>query len=272
MILQDVTLPALALAIEANLNEEMLSFGRARKRWEMHKTPELLWLYTGPGELNGVFVASFASDAAAYVDAKIDEVLDFFTSRHTSFVWTTGPSTRPADLATALEARGFAQVERTTGMAVDVLAVNEQVHVNTDVIITEVENLEDLKTMCEVEKQGFGSSQEAALRYFNTYVNAGFGKGTPWHHYIGRLRDTPVASASLLYHAGVAGIYGVSTVPEARRRGIAATITLHALREARNMGYRVAILSPTSMSESIYRRIGFRAYCTLLHYEWSLEE
>jgi GNAT superfamily N-acetyltransferase len=271
-MLQDLTLPALAPAIEANLNEEMLSFGRSRKRWELHKTPELLWIYTGPGELNGVFVASFGSDDPAYVDAKIDEVLDFFTSRGSSFVWTTGPSTRPADLPAMLEARGFAQFGKTTGMAVDIQAVNEQVHVNTDVIISEVEKLDDLKTMCEVEKQGFGSSEEAARRYFNTYVNAGFGKGTPWHHYIGWWRAMPVASASLLYHAGVAGIYGVSTIPVARRRGIAATMTLYALREARKMGYRVAILSPTDMSEAIYRRIGFQAYCTLLHYEWSLEE
>jgi GNAT superfamily N-acetyltransferase len=272
MMLQDLTLPALALAIEANLNEEMLSFGRSCKRWEMHKTPEIFWIYTAPGELNGVFVASFGNDDPAYVDAKIDEVLDFFTSRRTSFVWTTGPSTRPADLAAMLEARGFVQVGITTGMAIDVQAVNEQVYVNTDVIITEVETLDALKAMCEVEKQGFGSSEEAARRYFNTYASAGFGKGTPWHHYIGRLHDRSVASASLLYHAGVAGIYGVSTIPEARRRGIAATITLHALREARNMGYRVAILSPTDMSETIYRRIGFQAYCSLLHYEWSSEE
>jgi predicted GNAT family acetyltransferase len=86
------------------------------------------------------------------------------------------------------------------------------------------------------------------------------------------LHNRPVASASLLYHAGVAGIYGVSTIPVARRRGVAASMTLHLLRVARDTGYRVATLSPTDMSEAIYRRIGFQPYCTLLHYEWSLGE
>src|SRR5579864_513889 len=270
MILQELTMPALALAIEANFNEEALCIGRAYKYWELHKTPELYWLYTSPGEENGVFLSSFGSNDAAYIDAKIDEMLDFYRSRHTSFIWTTGPSTSPGNLATILEARGFIQIVSTTGMAADLHALNEQIQANTDLVITEIEDLEALKILCAIEMRGFGTSEDRAQRYYNTYANAGFGIGTPWHHYIGWLHNTPVASASLLYHGGVAGIYGISTVPAARRQGVAATLTLHALHEARKAGYGIAILSPTDMSEALYRRIGFQAYCTLLHYEWTL--
>jgi ribosomal protein S18 acetylase RimI-like enzyme len=269
MILQDLTMPALAIAMEANFNEEALCFGRSRLQWELHKTPELYWMYTGPGEQNGVFLSSFDSDDAAYTGEKINEMLDFYSSRHTSFIWTTGPSTYPGDLATLLEARGFALVANTIGMAADVRALDEQVHTNASLLIKEVEDLHALNILCEVEMRGFDTSEEGAQRYYDTYANAGFGPGTPWHHYIGWLRDVPVASASLLYHAGVAGIYGISTLPEARRQGVAAAMTLH---QARDTGYRVAILSPTDMSETIYRRIGFRAYCTLQHYRWPLGE
>lgn len=272
MILQDMTIPALAKVIEANFNEEALWIGRAYKQWELHKTPELYWIYTGAGGLNGVFLSSFSSEDASYVNSKIDEMLNFYTSRHASFIWTTGPSTYPAHLATILEGRGFVQVHRTIGMAVDLQALNEQVQANTDLLIKEVKDLDALKILCNIEMQGFGSSEEGAQRYYDTYANAGFGIGTPWHHFVGWLNDKPVASTTLLYHAGVAGIYGVSTIPEARRHGVAASITLHTLREAHNTGYRVAILSPTDMSEAIYRRIGFQAYCTLNHYEWSLGE
>jgi len=265
-------MPALAIAIEANFNEEALWIGRANKQWELHKTPELYWIYTGAGGLNGVFLSSFSSEDADYVNSKIDEILHLYMSRHRSFIWTIGPSTYPIHLATVLEARGFVQVHRTTGMAVDLDALHEQIQVNTSLVINEVEDLDALRTLCNIEMRGFGTSEEGAQRYYDTYANVGFGIGLPWHHYVGWLHDTPVASASLLYHAGVAGIYGVSTIPEARRRGVAASITLHALHQARDLGYRVAILSPTDMSEAIYRRIGFKAYCTLLHYEWSLGE
>ena len=81
----------------------------------------------------------------------------------------------------------------------------------------------------------------------------------------------PVTIASLLFHAGVAGIYGIATVPQSRRQGVAAAITLHALHEARRRGYRIAVLSPTEMSDALYRRIGFQEYCKLSHYEWSVE-
>lgn len=263
-----MTMPALALAIEANFNEEALWIGRSYKEWEIHKTPELSWLYTGPGKQNGVFLSDFASNNSIYFEAKIDEMLDFFRSRNTSFIWTTGPSTSPDNLVTMLEARGFVHVDTTIGIAADLYALNGQTQVNTDLIITEVEDLAALRIMCAVEKQGFGSSDDGAQRYYNTYVNADFGIGMPWHHYIGWLYDIPVASASLLYHSGVAGIYGVSTIPAARRQGVAATMTSHVLRQARGMGYRVAILSPTDMSEALYRRIGFKPYCTLLHHAW----
>lgn len=272
MILQDLTMPALAIAMEANFNEETLCFGRSRRQWELHKTPELYWMYSDPGQQNGVILSSFDSDDAAYAGRKIDEMLDFYIARHTSFLWTIGPSTHPGNLATHLEAHGFVLVATTIGMAADLHALNEEVHTSASLIINEVEDLHALKVLCEVEKRGFDTSEEGEQRYYDTYANAGFGPGTPWHHYIGWLRDVPVASASLLYHAGVAGLYGISTVPEARRQGVAAAMTLQALRAARHTGYRVAILSPTDMSEAIYRRIGFRAYCTLLHYEWSSGE
>lgn len=272
LILQNLTMPALALAIEANFNEEALWIGRSYNAWELHKTPELYWLYTRPGEENGVFLSSFDTKDAANVDAKIDEMLDFYRSHHTSFIWTTGPSTSPGNLAAMLEAREFVQLATTTGMAADLHTLNEQIQVNAELVITEAADLDALKILCAVEKQGFGSSEERAQRYYETYANAGFGAAMPWHHYVGWLYDIPVASASLLYHEGVAGIYGISTIPAARRKGVAATLTLHTLREARKAGYRVAILSPTDMSEALYRRIGFQSFCTLLHHEWSFRE
>ncbi len=147
--------------------------------------------------------------------------------------------------------------------------VNENIPLNQELTITEIEDLETLKILCSIEKKGFGTSAGGAQVYYDTYANTGFGKGMSWHHYLGWLYDEPVAITSLLFHAGVAGIYGVATIPEARRQGVGAAMTLHTLREARKQGYRVAVLSPTDMSIALYRRIGFQEYCKLLHYAWS---
>jgi ribosomal protein S18 acetylase RimI-like enzyme len=269
MILQNLASPAIEEALEANLTEELVCFGRGLPQAELHKTPELVWFFTGQSGPNGVLWSRFARADKKYVNAKIDEMLAYFKARQVPFGWTIGPSTRPDNLATFLEAHGFRYQDRTLGMAADLLALNENIPLNQELIIREIEDPETLKMLRSIEMKGFGASAELAQNYFDSYINVGFGKGTPWHHYIGWLNNEPVSIASLFFHAGVAGIYGVATIPEVRRQGIAATMTLHVLHEAGKQGYRVAILSPSEMSIAIYRRIGFQEYCKLLHYRWS---
>src|SRR6266700_3732098 len=250
IILKNLTSPTIEEAIEANFNEEMAHLGYRLPQGELHKTPELLWIYTGSLGPNAVLYSRFASDETSYIDARIDEMQAFFKTRNMDFSWTTGPSTRPTDLALMLETHGFVYSDITTGMAID---------------------LQALKILQSIEISGFGASEMAAQNYYDSYAHTGFGNGTPWHHYIGWLYGEPVTIASLLFHAGVAGIYGIATIPQSRRRGVAAAMTLHALHEARRLGYRIAVLSPTEMSYALYRRIGFQEYCKLIHYEWSAE-
>jgi GNAT superfamily N-acetyltransferase len=57
---------------------------------------------------------------------------------------------------------------------------------------------------------------------------------------------------------GVASVYAVGAVPAARGKGIGAAITLRPLLEAREMGYRHAVLFSTEMGYRVYQRIGFR--------------
>jgi GNAT superfamily N-acetyltransferase len=266
IILQQLAGPALIEAIEQNFTEEMAWFGRALPQAELHKTPELLTVYTGVEGPNGVLFTRFASMDERYVLQKIREVMDYFGARGAGFGWSVGPSTRPSQLAAILESRGFVYSASTTGMAVDMLAMREDVPHNKELEITEIQDLAHLSILRDLEMRGFGATEEMAQLYHDVYAGAGFSNGLPWRHFLGWLRGEPVAIASLLYSAGVAGIYGIATVPEARRQGVGAAMTLHVLRYARSTGYRIAILSPTDMSEAIYRHIGFNDYCKIHHY------
>jgi GNAT superfamily N-acetyltransferase len=101
-----------------------------------------------------------------------------------------------------------------------------------------------------------------------------------WHYLLSRLDprttraytawlgEKPVATSMLQIGGGVAGIYAVATIPEARRKGIGAQVTLHALQEARRMGYKVGILQASQMGLPVYRSLGFREFCRITSYIW----
>ena len=85
-------------------------------------------------------------------------------------------------------------------------------------------------------------------------------------HYLGLLDGAPVATASLFIGAGVAGIMYVSTLPAARRRGIGAAVTLAAMLDARDLGYRIGVLQSSNQGYPVYRRLGFVEVCKIEHF------
>jgi GNAT superfamily N-acetyltransferase len=98
----------------------------------------------------------------------------------------------------------------------------------------------------------------------------GFSGDSPVHHYIAWEAGRPVACSSLYLGAGVAGIYDVATLPEARGRGIGAAITEQPVLVARAQGYDVAILHATPMGDPVYRRLGFRENYRIGFYAWGM--
>jgi GNAT superfamily N-acetyltransferase len=68
----------------------------------------------------------------------------------------------------------------------------------------------------------------------------------------GRVDGRPVAAAMSYRLDEVVGIYGVTTVPSARRRGYASALTAELIDPDVHVS-----LSPSAMAEALYRRLGF---------------
>lgn len=254
------TLATIIEAIDANMAGEVAAFGRYLPEGEFHEDEEAQWRLTShPSSLyNGIALARFEMGD---IDAKIERLLKPFKERGLPVSWSVGPATRPANLGTYLQAHGLRVVHASTGMAVDLHALNEEHEASPGLRVEVVDDLEMLRHYARVSMRGFDASPEDNDIYFRTYAAIGFGADLPWRHFIGWLDDQAVAVSSLLLHAGVAGVYGVATVPEARRQGIGAALTLAPLREARARGYHIGVLSPSDMGLRLYQSIGFQEYC-----------
>jgi ribosomal protein S18 acetylase RimI-like enzyme len=71
--------------------------------------------------------------------------------------------------------------------------------------------------------------------------------------------DGQVAAVAMAYdHDDDCGIYNVTTLEPARRRGLGTAVTAFLLHEARDRGCTTATLQSTPMAEGLYSRVGFR--------------
>lgn len=265
--------PEMIAALEANMEEEMMYFGRTLAGGEIYNDGEVEGFFTGRPSLNGILRTHLHSLEQESIQAKIQTVLHYFREKQVSTIgWSVGQDTQPAHMETYLESCGFTKIpEENLGMALDVEMLSLEEKQVEGLAIREIADLESLKILKQMEIEGFGSSEEMAQNYYEMYTGAGFGPGTVWRHWVGWWHGEAVAATSLLFHAGVAGIYGVSTLPKSRRQGIAQALVLHAIQEAKRSGYRIVVLSPTDMSEGIYHRLGFRTYTRIRHFNYAYQ-
>ena len=86
--------------------------------------------------------------------------------------------------------------------------------------------------------------------------------------FVAYVDDAPAACAMTLVSHGVAGVFYVATVENARRRGLGDALTRMAARAGFALGARAAWLGASEMGADLYRRIGFSDLGTsIIEYE-----
>jgi ribosomal protein S18 acetylase RimI-like enzyme len=86
--------------------------------------------------------------------------------------------------------------------------------------------------------------------------------------FVAYVDGAPVSCAMTLVSHGVAGVFYVATVENARRRGLGDALTRMAARAGFSLGARAAWLGASEMGAELYRRIGFSGLGTsIVEYE-----
>jgi GNAT superfamily N-acetyltransferase len=245
-----------ATALDENF-AELLEWYASWPDGEVRRESDVLLCWSGVPfrAINAAALARLDPDLA---QDRIAEISNWLAERTGRWRWLVGPSSGPADLTERLLASGLVQVSDNPGMAVDLGQWQPDGALPVGTTIDPVVDAAGLEAWREVQRRGLGLDEAATEAWFTAHRRPGFEPELPLRNWVARLNGQPVAAAALFDGAGVAGIYNVCTVPEARGRGIGRAVTAAALQDAVGRGLRLAVLGSSELGYPVYRRLGFR--------------
>lgn len=206
------------------------------------------------------------------LDEVVQDSLAWFRKRGAPFAfWWCDARTRPATLPERLAEHGFVPWEENApGMAAELggLDFGLMERVPAGFAMEQVQDEAGLRDFRDAFVEGMEVPAWAGDAWVEATLAAGIDR-SPWRCYVGRLHGKPVASNMLFCGAGLASVFGVATVPSARRQGIGAAITLLPYYDALEAGYRYGVLFATELGAPVYRRMGFQDVdATISRYLW----
>lgn len=214
------------------------------KNGVIHQQDGLCWTYTEKDNAGTVLFPALSGDTTL-----LDTMMDFYQKHQAKNIgcWSLQPAAT-ANLDVLLLARGFQPGWQPCWMSLDLQTFNtrypapEGLHIAPD-------NQTSLHAVNELPYAGDNSSGSTGLQYEDRMRVQRF--VATWNGNI-------VAQTLLLFGGGVAGIYNVGVVPQARGKGIGKAIVSAACLYAREQGYHYATLNANPMGRPIYEQLGFR--------------
>src|SRR5579884_760835 len=215
---------------------------------EAHQAEGVTWTYAGP---KGESMILFPRLAEANAGQQLDAIVGYYRERQPEKLvgcWSLDPP-QPPDLEVPLLARGFQLGWRPCWMWLD-LEQMQAVHPWPEGLKVEVLDAADLP---DADNLPSYDADMAAVQHAIT----GLQPRRMWR-FAAFLDGRTVGQSTLFLTTGplgVAGIYNVGVVPEARNQGIGKAVTIAACQQALALGCRHALLNATG--ERMYRQIGF---------------
>jgi len=253
--------PDLVAAIENNTLEYWRAICRVIPNARLHDGPDGAWFHTD--------IPFFPfNQVLRFADGNVDDVFAAFRARSQPFCWNVGPASRPTGLSARIQARSPDRSGGMPAMAIDLSRGFDAPVLAEGVVIERVAGADDLDRWATAYRDGFGLPPGFVDALGGAYATIGFASDAPFRHYVALLRGTPVASSTMFCHDGLASLWHITTLPDARGRGIGGAMTIVPLQDARELGCHTGILYASEMGTPLYQRLGFRELFRIEQYGW----
>jgi GNAT superfamily N-acetyltransferase len=209
--------------------------------------------------MNSLTCARFAPGT---VEQRAREVVQPFLDRGLPFLWWTTPSGHAAELGPVLTDLGM-QGEAVPGMYLEVTRpVDPRIGEGVEVRLVEgAEIPESIDVMLE----GFEMPDfiHEAFHGMRALVDSEqMIQVTAW------LDGRAVGCGSGWVSGSTVGLYNITTLPRARRRGIGYAVTATLVNAAFERGATAVVLHASDDGLPVYERLGFESVCEVPQYVW----
>jgi GNAT superfamily N-acetyltransferase len=216
------------------------------------------WLFgagssTHPVISNGAFRRDDSVEAAEF----IARAKEFFAARERGFsVWVRGGQAEDRDLVAAAEAAGLQLVYATPEMTLGEKLESPEIPPGAELRkLTKVEQATDFWHVAIASYSSIGFPPEVFAGYTD---HAGL-LAENVVAFVALLDSEPVSIAMTVVSHGVAGIYWVGSLEQARGKGLGRAVTVAATNAGFDLGADVASLQASPMGKPIYLELGYEA-------------
>jgi hypothetical protein len=202
----------------------------------------------------GLIIFSEMDDSCA--DAVIEEQITYFGQIKQRFEWKVFDFDQPFDLKAKLRVRGFTIEEQEALMVVDLSAGNQLLNIPINREIKRITDEKGINDIVRLEDEVWGvSHHELGLRLIQDLHDEAV-QLTVYAAYVG---GRAVSAAWMYLHEGTpfASLWGGSTLPEFRKRGIYSSLLGIRTQDAAAGGYQLVMVDASPMSQPILEKYGF---------------
>lgn len=201
------------------------------------------------------------------VEPVIAEQIAYFESLGHGFEWKVYDHDRPPDLKERLAARGFEVEEGEAIMVLEIAAAPDFLRQPVSADIRRITDPADVGLVRAVEEEVWQDDQA----WLESYLGGALAQQPEQMSvYLAYVEERPVSAAWIYFpqNSQFASLWGGSTLPAYRQRGLYSALLAMRLQEAHQRGINFLTVDASPMSRPILEKFGFVLIATAYPCQW----